>query len=158
MRRALLPIAVLILLTAAGCPGTFMGKRLPGIKLVGPATDEEQIAAILNDVREGMETHRVYKIFAHVSENYADQEGRNYAQIRDYIQGVLKTYRSIRVTRARPRILVEGDRARALEAFGTIAEPYDADKGLPINLQGQVAVYLERTGGVWKIVEWGRLQ
>ncbi len=156
MRR--LGLAILcVCIGTTGCQSTLSSMGLPNISLGGPG-DEEQIAALLNDVHDGMQTRRIYKVLAHVSENYLDQDGRNYEAIRDYLQHIMKTYRVIRVTRARPRVLVYEDRARAVEVFGTIAEPLDVMDGTPINIQGHVSVYLERSGGVWKIVEWGRLQ
>jgi len=156
MRRAICAIGVLALFAQEGCQKTLASINLPGL---GSArvSDEEQIAAVLNDAQDGLQSRRVFKVLAHVSENYLDQDGRNYEGIRDYVQSIMKAYRSVRITRTRPRILVHGDRARAVEAFGTIAEPLDIN-GAPLNLQGHVSVYLERTGGAWKIVEWGRLQ
>ena len=69
----------------------------------------------------------------------------------------VKDYRAIRVTRVVPRILVQGVQARAVETFGTVAEPQDPSSEPPINMQGQVTVSLEKVGGQWQIVEWGSL-
>lgn len=156
MRRAVYAIVILAAFAQGGCQKTLASINLPGLGGTR-STDEEQIAAVLNDVQDGLQSRRVFKILAHVSENYRDQDGRDYDGIRTYVQSIIKTYRAVRITRARPRILVYEDRARAVEAFGTIAEPFDTN-GVPMNLQGHVSVYLERTGGAWKIVEWGRLQ
>ena len=155
MRPFFIAAIALVCLAFAGCQSN-IPVNIPGLTSSGPS-DEEQIAAVLNDVHRGMETKRIYKVLAHVSQNYLDEQGRNYADIREYLQGIMRDYREIRITRGRPRILVYQDRARAVEAFGTIAEPHDPVNGLPVNLQGHVSVYLERIGGAWKIVEWGRI-
>jgi hypothetical protein len=43
-----------------------------------------------------------------------------------------------------------------VEAFGTRGQP-DNFQTPPVTLQGQVAVYLQRTDAGWKIVEWGSI-
>jgi len=121
-------------------------------------SDEEQIAMILDDVQQGMQQRRIYKVLAHVSRNYRDKAGRDYQGIQDYLNNIFERYRNIRITRARPRVWVQGNRAEALEAFGTNAEAIHSDQDLDIHLQGQVTVYLEKVDGVWKIVEWGPIQ
>lgn len=120
--------------------------------------DEEQIAAVLLDVQQGMERGRVYKVVAHVSTRYHDQAGRDYEGIRQYVAQLLRNYRDIRITRVGTRISVDGDRASVAETFGTVAMPYNLNENAPINLQGQVTVWLAREGGDWKIIEWGSLQ
>lgn len=145
-----------LLVACCGC-GSVGSLEIPTLGLE-KVSDEEKIAAILNDVHAGMESKRVFKILAHVSPDYMDAEGRDYDAIRAYLSTVLKEYRDIKITRTRPRILVDGNLARVLETFGTVAEPLDPSSPTPpINLQGQVAAYLERTGSTWKIVEWGPL-
>lgn len=120
-------------------------------------SDEEKIAFILNDVWVGMESRRIYKVLAHVSPGYRDQEGRDYAAVQAYLSEIFKEYSDVKITRMRPLIAVHGDRARALETFGTIARPKDPRRMAPLNLQGQVYVYFERVGGAWKIVGWSPL-
>ncbi len=120
-------------------------------------SDEEQIADILDDVQKGMESKRVYKVLAHVSRRYHDAEGRDYQDIKEYVTRILKSYREIRITRTPPRILIDGNKARAIDTFATIAEPFDPMGSVPINLQGEVSIYLEKKDGDWQIVEWGRL-
>jgi hypothetical protein len=155
-------VAIVALVAAgllAGCEST---PNLPPVLTGGASqpsiSDHAQITAILDDVHAGMQGKRIYKVLAHVSHNYLDRAGRDQAGIRAYLQGIMKRYRTIRITRARPRILIHGDRARAMEAFGTIAEPYNMTDDGSINIQGQVSVYLERVEGAWKIVEWGWLR
>lgn len=121
----------------------------------GP-TDEEQIGAVLADVHNGMETQRIFKVLSHVSRDYQDAEGRDYQAIAAYLDDLFMSYESIRIARSRPRIVVEGDRARALETFGTVATPY-ADSAAPaLNLEARVVVYLAKARGRWRIVEWGQ--
>jgi hypothetical protein len=147
---------ILLLLGALGCQ-TGTGLEMPRLPF-SRMSDEEQIAAILQDVQVGMETKRIFKILAHVSPNYRDQEGRDYEALRDYLNQVFRSYRTIRITRAYPRIVVQGNQARAVDTFGTAAEPMDAAGVPPINLQGQVAVTFERDRESWKIIEWGPLR
>ncbi|HNR32911.1 MAG TPA: nuclear transport factor 2 family protein [Candidatus Hydrogenedentes bacterium] len=150
MKRASLAV---VLLTVAACQSTL---PIPG--LGAKATDEEKIAVVLDDVQRGVETGKVYKVLAHVSPRYHDAQGRDYEDIREYLEFIRRSYRNVRITRTRPRIVVEGDTARALEAFGTIAESQDPDAAPPVNVQGQVTVHLVREDGEWKICEWGELQ
>jgi hypothetical protein len=121
-------------------------------------TDEDQVAGVLADVQRGMQERRIYKVLAHVSPNYYDSEGRDYAAIREYLTEIFDKYRHVRVTRTPPRIIVQGARARAIETFGTIAEPYDPFKDAPISLYGKVMVYLEKHQDTWRIVEWGTIE
>lgn len=121
-------------------------------------SDEQEIARILDDVQRGMETKRIYKVLAHVSRNYQDAEGRDYDDIVAYLQAIFKRYRDIQITRIPPKVLVQGDRARAIETFGTIANSQDASADIPIHLQGQVRVYFEKAGDRWLITEWGVLR
>jgi hypothetical protein len=150
----LAPLALL-----AGCANTF-GIRVPGFEQLGQASglarsDEEKIAAVLDDVHRGMQNRQIYKVLANVSRNYYDGEGRDYNAIEADLAELFKKYREIRITRVTPRIQVQGDYAKAIETFGTVAEPNDPTAEPPISLQGQVAVTLEKVGGNWQIVEWG---
>ena len=118
-------------------------------------SDQGQVAAILQDVHEGMERQRIYKVMAHVSPAYYDEAGRDYAAIQEYLKTVFQQYDVIRINRTAPRIVVEGDTARALESFGTVAETSDPSLGTEISLQGHVVVYFEKNAGIWQIVRWG---
>jgi hypothetical protein len=149
------------LVFAAGCQSDSPVK-IPSLNKLGQmsglkASDEEQIAAMLDDVCQGMQSRRIYKVLAHVSRSYHDEEGRDYAAVEVYLNEVFKNYKTIHITRVVPRITVEGDRARAVETFGTVAEPQDANADPPVNLQGQVNVNLVKVGGQWQIIEWGRI-
>jgi hypothetical protein len=129
--------------------------RAPDLPLLG-ASDEERVAAVLENVRRGMEQRRIYQVLAHVSPNYVDDEGRDYEDIRAYLAYVFENYSEIAIHRVQPRIVVRGNRARAVETFGTRAEPADPDR-LPLDVQGQVLVDLVKEDGAWRIIEWGRL-
>ena len=150
MKKALVAGLIPILLLLAGCGGGTL--EIPG--LGSKVSEEEKIAKILDKVHNGMIARKVYQVMAHVSPNYLDQEGRDYEGIRKYLNDIMKNYREISIQRSTSSILVEGNRARAVEAFGTRALP-DNDRVPPLNLQGQVSVYFEREDGDWKIVEWG---
>lgn len=153
MKKALMVAFTSLLMLIVGCSG---GPSLDIPGLVGRDTEEEKIAKVLNEVHRGMITRKVYQVMAHVSERYMDQEGRDYTGIKSYLNDIVKNYRVIDIQRSAPTIVVEGDRATAVEAFGTIAEP-DNDRVPPLKIQGQVSVYLEREDGKWKIVEWGAI-
>jgi hypothetical protein len=147
-------------IAAAGCGTTIYD--VPGVREIGKlaghkATPEEQVTAVLNDVARAMEARKIDRIMMHVSPNYGDAEGRNYSAIEEYIREVFRKYRSISITRVAPKVEIQENKAKAIETFGTVAEPHDPAKEPPVNLQGQVAVGLERLDGEWKIVEWGRI-
>ena len=151
MKKALILACLPALVLLSGCAGG-ASLELPSLGLKD--TDEEKITRLLSDVHRAMQTRKVNQIMAHVSPNYLDQEGRDYDGIREYLDNIVKNYRAIAIRRSAPNVIVEGDRARALEAFGTRAEP-DNDRTPPLNIQGQVSVYLAHEDGKWKIVEWG---
>lgn len=162
MRRAcLIGLAcVCLLLVSAGCTGPM--SKVPGVKQLGKISgltpsEEEQVASVLSDAARGMEARRVNQVLSHVSKNYHDAEGRDYAGMESYLNRVFKDYRELRITRVAPRVTVMGDRAQAVETFGMVAEPRDASVDPPVNLQGRVMVTLERVGGKWQILEWGSL-
>lgn len=148
------PVA-LILVAAAGCSST--GVELPSLSDLSMqrTPDDVLIATALEDVHDGMESRRIYKVLAHVSRNYHDQAGRDYAGMQAFLQDFFERYRDISITRARPQIQVQGSQARVLETFGTRARAADINEDIDIHLQGQVTVILERVDGEWKIVEWG---
>lgn len=154
MRSAGFVVLIALTVSLAGCAGGGVNLDIPG--LTGKASDEAQIAKLLGDVHLGMETRKVGRIMRHVSPNYLDEEGRDADGIRAYLDRIMNNYRGITINRSAPRILVEGDRARAIETFGTRGTPGNPQTP-PVTLQGQVAVYLERTDGGWKIVEWGSI-
>ena len=148
-------VAALVVLSA-GCP-----KRLPvdipGV--TGPrVSDEVRIAAVLDDVHRGMESRRIYRVLAHVSQTYRDAEGRDYEGIQRHLRAIFDNYRDIQITRVPPRIIVRGDRARAIETFGTIAEPVNPSAMPAVSQQGQVVVNLEKINGQWLIIEWSSPQ
>jgi hypothetical protein len=154
--RSLLAFPVFSVLVVCSACRSNLPVEIPGL-LSAKLSDEAQIELVLDDVHQGMETRRIYKVLAHVSRNYRDLGGRDYEGIQEYLKEVFASYREIRITRVRPRIIVDGHRARAIETFGTTAKPKDLPDRPFINLQGQVTVYLEKTNEAWQIVEWGAL-
>ncbi len=153
--KQLAAVLALAAIAAGGCASS-VPVDIPG--LTGPrVTDEEQIAAIMDDVNRGMESRRIYKVLAHVSRSYLDSEGRDYKGLESYLNDIFRRYREIRIDRVRARIAVDGARARVVETFSTFAEPAPGSSAGPLTLQGQVTVYLEKAGDRWLIVEWGHL-
>lgn len=147
-------IAVLMIMISAGCGTTPANlASITGTR----ESDHTVVARVLDDVHRGMETRRIYKVLAHVSPGYKDAEGRDYKAIQSYLADFFDRYREIRITRANPRLRIEGDRAQALETFGTRAEALN-DGDISINVQGEVVVSLRRENGEWKITEWGELR
>ena len=155
MRRLLLPTCVVALVLVA-CDDS-MRKGIP--ILTGPkVSDEEAIAAVLDDVHRGLQERQIYRVLAYISRAYHDEEGRDYEAVGALLSDFFKKYRGIRITRVRPRILVQGNRARVVETFGAVAESLSLSQDPPLSLQGQVTVYLEKTGNAWQIVEWGQVK
>lgn len=150
-----LPFVVIAAISPRGCLNQ-LPVEIPGVTTLGP-TDEEKIAAVLDDVHRGMQSRRIYKVLAHVSRTYRDDAGRDYAALEQYLTELFRNYKSIEITRVRPKIIVQGDRARAVETFGTRAQPFNENDHRPFEVNGQMNVYLERFGSDWKIVEWGRV-
>lgn len=153
-------VLLVLMLFMSACAGRV--PTIPSIKEIGEMsglkmTDEERIVAVLDDVQRGMEARQIYKVLAYVSRNYYDEQGRDYAAIEAYLTELFKKYRAIRITRVVPRVSVSGDTARAVETFGSVAEPLNSAVDPPINLQGQVAVNLEKVDGKWQIVEWSEI-
>lgn len=152
---ALVVLVLYAVVYFASC-GQELPVQIPG--LTSPKlSDEEQILAVLEDVHRGMQSRKIYKVLAYVSRTYTDAEGRDYNDLQSYLSDLFKDYKEIQITRVQPQVIVEGNHARAVETFGTRAEPFNASAHPPIILQGQVNVYLEKTDGRWQIVEWGRM-
>ena len=149
------PLLVVAALNPRGCIDS-LPVEIPGVTTLGPS-DEEQINSVLDDVQRGMQSRRVYKVLAHVSRTYRDDGGRDYASMEQYLTDLFRAYKSIQVTRVRPKIVVQGPQARAVETFGTRAEPFNAKENRPIEVRGQMNIYLEKIDDRWMIVEWGRV-
>jgi len=153
--KHLAPIALLAALLLSSCRSGSGPFGLPG--MAAEPSDEQKVARVLADVAQGMENKRVYQVLSHVSQRYHDRDGRDYEALRNYVSDILDNYRTIRVTRTPSRIQVQGDRARVVDTFGTLAEPNDAKQYPIVDLQGRVVVLMERTGDTWQILEWGPL-
>lgn len=149
---------VLVVVGGAACWGcqTPLAFEAPSLSLTG-LTDEEQITQILSDVQQGMQTKRMYRVVAHLSRNYRDDQGRDYDTMRRYLDDLFEDYRTVIVRRVRPRVVVQGDEAVAVDTFATIAEPMDPTKTPPIDVQGEVSAFFRRENGEWKIVKWSPL-
>ncbi len=152
---ALAALALSTVVYLSGC-GQELPVDIPGLTS-SKISDEEQILRVLEDVHRGMQSRKIYKVLAHVSRTYTDAEGRDYNGLQNYLKDLFKNYKEIQITRVQPRVTVQGNRARAVETFGTRAEPFNPNAHPPIVLEGQMNVYLEKMGGRWQIVEWGRM-
>ena len=104
-----------------------------------------------------MQSRRIFKVLAHVSRTYRDDGGRDYAGVEQYLSELFRAYNKIQITRVPPKIIVQRDRARAVETFGTSAEPFNRNENRPIEMHGQMNIYLEKIDNKWMIVEWGRV-
>ena len=156
MTRVLLGLALALAgAGVSGCPNA-LPVSVPGLGGAGQS-DQEQIAAVLDDVHQGMQRRRIYRVLAHVSRAYQDEQGRDYEAIQAYLNEIFSAYRSIRIVRAQPKIYVQGDEATVIETFGTTAEPATTGDYPPLNLQGNVNVRLQQVDGRWLITQWGPL-
>ena len=155
MSNRMAVLGFLVIATAlAGCP-----KSIPEIPVLNPKlTDEEQVMRVLDEVWQGMENQRIYQVMTHVSRSYQDRDGRDYDALAAYLNKVFDEYRNIKIARVKPRIIAQGNQARAVETFGTIAKPDNRSDFPPIDLHGQVTVFFEKVDGRWLIVEWGSIR
>lgn len=156
--RVLLTLGLAVAL--GGCPSstpTFEIPSIPGVT-TGRVDERDRVTEVLDDIHRGVEQRRVFKVLAHLSRTYFDEQGRDYDTMRNLITMWLNDYRGIRVTRPRPRVVVQGDRARAVETFGLQAEPANPADDRLVALQGQVTVHLERMGNTWQVVSVGPVQ
>ncbi len=128
-----------------------------GRAVVGVRPDDEQVAMVMDDVWRGMETRRIYQVLANVSRSYRDAEGRDYKRVEAYLNDAFARYKTIRIRRVPPRVVVEGDLATVVESFGTWGDPIKVGVDPVVSIQGQVTARLQREGGRWKIVEWSNL-
>ena len=155
--RHLIPITLgITLLFLTGCPKQLDIDipLLPGFK----TSDEQRIQTLLDNVAKAVEGRKTSRVMQYISKNYQDADGRDYAGIQVYLNRLFRDYREVRIRRSRPSVQVDGDRAMAIETFGTEAVPFNAGDNPPINIQGQMNVMLEKAGTDWRIVEWGQLQ
>ena len=151
----LVPLLLVAALNPRGCLNR-IPVDIPGVTTPGPS-DEEQIVNVLDDVHRGMQSRRIFKVLAHVSRTYRDDEGRDYAGIEQYLSELFRVYKVIQITRVPPKVIVQGGRARAVETFGTRAEPFNRNEDRPIEMHGHMNIYLEKIDNKWMIVEWGRM-
>ncbi|HOQ89710.1 MAG TPA: nuclear transport factor 2 family protein [Candidatus Hydrogenedentes bacterium] len=149
-------LAVGLLALAGGCQSVQVDSLFWRSAGVTQVDAETRVRQVLDEVQAGMQRESLFQVMGHVSLNYRDKAGRDYAGIREYLRQVFERYRNIRIVRTPPSVEIQGQYARAVESFGAMADPADSS-GLPINIQGQTVVLLERIDGDWKILEWGPL-
>lgn len=139
-----------LLVGMAGLQACQQNRELPRFTWAD-MSDEEQIAAVLQQVQHGLERRRTELLLPYISQEYRDEAGRDYEAIHELLIKQLRNYREIRITRMPPRILVEGDNAQVIETLGASAQPADPLDISPIDLQGNITVYLERFAHTWQI-------
>ncbi len=140
-------VALAVLL--GGCASTANSP----ITLLSQSADVKRadIARVLDNIHQGVERKKIFTVLAHVSPGYADDAGRNQAAVRDLLKEYFSSWRTVRVTRANPRLKVEGRQAVALESIGVIAEPFDVEAS-PMNWFGELRIWLElNDDGDWVI-------
>lgn len=150
MRPAL---AATLALLFVGCATDGM----PSLPLPGQsgASQRSEIARVLEDLHDGVDGKKIFKVMAHVSPVYLDQEGRNKAGVQQAVKDFFSQYRRIRVTRTNPRLQFDGDEAVATESIGLIAEPFEMEQA-ELNWYGEVKIWLRRSGGSWEITRVSR--
>ncbi|GEM_PF-1167878 len=136
--------------------GTVKKIDIPFINNKSPS-EQEKIITVLDNLEKLIERKQVKRAMNYVSIEYKDEQNRKYNDIREYLQSIVRDYRVVRITRATPEIKVEGNLATVYDTFGTVAEPYDAVQGVPVNIQGKVIITLQKEPEGWKIKSWSSL-
>ncbi|HOJ69202.1 MAG TPA: nuclear transport factor 2 family protein [Candidatus Hydrogenedentes bacterium] len=149
-------LAAGLLVLVGGCRSISLDNLPWQSRLMTAADAEARVRQVMDDVQSGMQRQSLFQVMGHVSPNYRDKAGRDYAGIREYLRQIFANYRNIRIVRTPPKVEIQGQYARVVESFGAMADPVDR-AGLPLNIQGQTVVLLEWTQGSWKILEWGPL-
>ena len=149
-------LAAGLLVWVGGCQSVSLDDLPWQTRMVTAADAEVQVRQVLDNVQAGMQRQSLFQVMGHVSPNYRDKAGRDYAGIREYLRQLFDNYRNIRIVRTPPKVEIQGQYARVVESFGAMADPVDKS-ALPINVQGQTVVLLEWVQGSWKILEWGPL-
>jgi hypothetical protein len=156
MRTKLL-LCLLLPVLAAACQAGRDALDLAGLG-GEQLTDEEQIHLVLDEIQRGLESKRIYRVLSHISRNYEDDEGRDYRALQRELNQKFKQYRDIEITRPRPRLIVQGDRARAVETYGIRAKTTNPIESELLLYEGKATVYLVRVNGAWKVSSWKPMQ
>lgn len=136
--------------------GTVRSVDIPLISSLGQS-DEQKIMSVLDSLERAIEGKKVKTAMKYISVNYRDEQGRDYNQLQEILQRLVRDYRFIKITRTTPEVTVEGDSAIVIDTFGTNAEPFDPARGTPINLQGKVIINMKKEPEGWKIISWGSM-
>ncbi len=153
--RKLYPIFLLgvVLFVLQSC-GTVRKMDIPIISSLGQS-EEQKIISVLDSLEKAVEEKKVKTAMRYISTEYRDEQGRDYNQLREILEKLVREYRFIKITRTTPEVSVEGNKAVVIDTFGTNAEPFDPVQGTPINLQGKVTINMKKEPEGWKIVSWG---
>lgn len=146
-------LAATLALLLAGCATDGM----PSLPLPGQSetSQRREIARVLEDLHDGVDGKKIFKVMANISPSYRDEEGRNKAGVQQALKDFFGQYRRIRVTRTNPRLQFEGAEAVATESIGLIAEPFQVEQA-ELNWYGEVKIWLRRSGGSWEITRVSR--
>lgn len=136
--------------------GTVRSVDIPLIGSLGQS-DEQKIMSVLDSLERAIEGKKVKTAMKYISVNYRDELGRDYNQLQEILQRLVRDYRFIKITRTTPEVTVEGDNAIVIDTFGTNAEPFDPARETPINLQGKVIINMKKEPEGWKIISWGSM-
>ncbi|HOL21203.1 MAG TPA: hypothetical protein PK813_13315, partial [Candidatus Hydrogenedens sp.] len=108
-------IGILLLLSIAG--STFILTSCNTVKRIdipllnkSASSEREQIISVLDSVERLVERKQLRKAMDYISLDYRDEQNRKYNDIREYLQGIIRDYRVIRITRATPEINIEGNK------------------------------------------------
>ncbi len=141
--------------TAAGC-ASGPPKPAPGADS-STASDEQQIRAVLERLRDDIDHRRLPRVLAAVSDKYKDDAGRDYEAVRALLSGYFSDYRDINITRTPPQLTISRDEARSIETLGIAGEPRGG-KVPPLTFQGRVSVNLRRVEDTWQVIKVQLLQ
>ena len=117
--------------------------------------EEDAVRGVLDDVERAMEDRDVYKVLTHVSASYQDKLGRDYTDLRRFLQRTFDGYGSIEIARSGTNVTIDEDRAAVIETFVTVARGRPGTVVEPLTVRGRLSVFLEKIAGRWLIVEWG---
>ena len=135
---------------AAGC-ASGPPKPAPGAD-ASAASDEQQIRAVLERLRDDIDHRRLPRVLAAVSDKYKDDDGRDFEAVRALLSGYFRDYRDIRITRTPPKLTISRDEARSIETLGIAGEP-GSGKVPPLTFQGNVSVTLRRVEDTWQVIK-----
>ena len=117
--------------------------------------EETAIRGVLSDVEVAMEERDMYKVLAHVSASYHDKLGRDYTDIRRFLQRIFDNYASMEIALSGTKVTIDENQAAVTGTFVTFARGRSGTTVNPLTLRGRTSVFLEKIADRWLIVVWG---